>query len=76
MCSGVADLDDELADKAVRLTWLAQAPTWVNRRVPHEFDAFVDSQIAECETAIAAVRARWEAHRNEPRHTPAAASGP
>ncbi len=76
MNTGVADLDDELADIVFRLAWLAQAPTWVNRRSPDEFDTFVDSQIAECEKAVAAVRARWDAHRREQRHAPVAASEP
>lgn len=71
MNAGVADLDDELADMAVRLAWLALAPTWVNRRVPTEFDAFVNSQITECEKAVAAIRARWEAHRKEQWEAPA-----
>ena len=71
MNAGVADLDDELADIAARLAWLAQTPTWVNRRTPDEFDAFVDSKVAECERSLAAVRARWDTHRQEHPHASA-----
>ena len=52
MNAGVADLDDELADVAAPLAWLTQAPTWINRRNPDEFDAFVDSKLMECERAL------------------------
>ncbi len=65
MNRGVADLDDELAVIAAHLSWLAQAPTWVNRRTLDELDAFVNAQIAACEEGLAAVRARWERHRTE-----------
>lgn len=62
MNEGVADLDDELGDIAERLAWLAQAPTWVNRREPNQFVAFVDARLSECEATLAVVRARWEKH--------------
>ena len=65
MNSGVADLDDEVADIAGRLAWLAQAPTWINRRELDQFDAFVDAKLAECEATLAAVRERWEKHEAE-----------
>lgn len=71
MNAGVADLDDEVADIAARLAWLAQAPTWVNRRTPDEFDVFVDSKLIECERMLVAVRARWGTHRREQPHTSA-----
>ena len=71
MNAGIADIDDELADVASRLAWLAQAPTWVNRRSPDEFDAFVDSKLMQCERTLTAVRNRWETHRKEqPRTMP------
>ena len=70
MNQGVADLDDELADMAARLVWLANAPTWVNRREPREFDAFVAARLIECETAMAALRTRWERHRVEAAQPP------
>ena len=70
MNQGVADLDDELADMAARLAWLANAPTWVNRREPGEFDAFVVARLSECETARAALRTRWERHRVEAAQPP------
>ena len=70
MNQGVADLDDELADLATRLTWLAKAPTWVNRREPDEFDAFVAARLGECETALTALRARWEHYRAEAAQRP------
>ncbi|MDP3073637.1 MAG: hypothetical protein Q8N18_25360 [Opitutaceae bacterium] len=65
MNQGVADLDDELGDIAGRLAWLAQAPTWINRRELDQFEAFVDSKLIECEATLAAVRARWEKHQAE-----------
>ncbi len=67
MNQGVADLDDELADIAGRLVWLAQAPTWINRRELDQFDAIVDAKLAECEATLAAVRERWEKHQAEKR---------
>lgn len=65
MNQGIADLDDELADLAAKLAWLARAPTWINRREPEEFDAFVVARLSECESAVAAIRTRWERHRAE-----------
>lgn len=65
MNQGVADLDDELADIAARLSWLAQAPTWINSRKLEEFDSFVDAQITACDAGLTAVRARWGRHRTE-----------
>ncbi len=65
MNEGMADIDDELADLAVRLAWLAHAPTWLNQRALEEFDAFVNAKLVECETALAAVRRRWEQHQTE-----------
>jgi hypothetical protein len=70
MNEGTADLDDELADLAARLAWLANAPTWINRREPLEFDAFVAARLSECEAAVAALRARWEHHRAEAAQRP------
>ena len=76
MNHGVADLDDELADIVRRLAWLAQAPTWVNQSDLDQFEAFVNAKLAECETAVAAVRARWEKHQAEKRMTPSASQKP
>ena len=76
MNAGVADLDDELADVAARVAWLAQAPTWVNRRSPAECDPFVDAKLMECESSLAAVRTRWETHRKEQPRTTTTMSEP
>ena len=71
MNQGTADLDDELADLAERLQWLAAAPTWLNRRVPDEFDPFVIARFNDCEAALSAIRARWQQHRPEaPKRAP------
>lgn len=71
MNQGTADLDDELADLAVRLQWLAAAPTWLNRRVPEEFDLFVIERLKDCEAALSTIRARWHQHRAEaPKRAP------
>ena len=70
--NGVADLDDEIADIAGRLAWLAQAPTWINRRELDQFEAFVNATLAECEATLAAVRARWEKHQAEKPIAPSA----
>jgi hypothetical protein len=59
---GMADLDDELADLATRLDWLANTPTWINQREIAEFDRFVAAKLGECETALVAIRHRWENH--------------
>lgn len=64
---GVADLDDELADIAARLEWLATAATWMDCRAPGEFEAFVVAKLSQCDTAIGAIRSRWEQHLNEAR---------
>ena len=72
MNEGIADVDDELAEVAARLAWLARAPTWLNQRTLEEFDSFVTAKLAECEASLAAVRARWEKHQAEQR--PAASS--
>lgn len=63
MNNGVADLDDELADIAGRLAWLARAPTWTNRRVPDQFDVFVNAKLVECEASLTDVRVRWKKHQ-------------
>ncbi len=60
MNQGVADLDDELADIAARLRWLARAPTWVNQRKPGEFEAFVAARFDECTATLVGIRSRWE----------------
>lgn len=65
MNNGVADLDDELADIAGRLAWLARAPTWTNRRVPDQFDAFVSDKLGQCEASLTDVRVRWKRHQAE-----------
>ncbi len=71
MNHGTADLDDELADLAARLQWLAAAPTWLNRRVPDEFDPFVIARLNDCEAALSAIRARRREHRAEaPKRAP------
>ena len=71
MNHGTADLDDELADLAARLHWLAAAPTWLNRRVPDEFEPFVIARLNDCEAALSAIRARWQQHRAEaPKRAP------
>jgi hypothetical protein len=72
MNNGVADLDDEIADIVGRLAWLAQVPTWINRRELDEFEGFVDSKLTECEATLAAVRARWEKHQAEKPIAPSA----
>ena len=63
MNRGMADLDDELADLATRLDWLANAPSWINQREIPEFDHCVEAKLGECETALAAIRRRWENHQ-------------
>ena len=68
--NGVADLDDELACIADRITCLEQTPTWVKRRMPDEFDVFLDSRLAECETALTLIRHRWKQHRGADRIAP------
>jgi hypothetical protein len=70
MNRGMADFDDELADLATRLDWLANAPTWINQREVAEFDRFVDAKLGECETALAAIRQRWEKHQGADRLAP------
>jgi hypothetical protein len=71
MNEGTADLDDELDDLSQRLAWLADSPTWLNRREPAEFDGFVAARLDECERSLAAIRARWDGHRAD-----AASRGP
>jgi len=70
MNTGVADLDDELADLATRLDWLANAPTWINQREIAEFDCFVEAKLGECEMAVAAIRHRWKKHQGADRIAP------
>ena len=70
MNRGMADLDDELADLATRLGWLANAPTWTNHREIAEFDCFVETKLCECETALAAIRHRWKQHQGADRIAP------
>ncbi len=70
MNRGMADLDDELADLATRLDWLANAPTWINQREISEFDRFVEAKLDECETGLAAIRHRWKKHRGAGRVAP------
>lgn len=72
MNNGVADLDDELDAIARQLAWLAQAPTWINRRELDQFEAFVNSKLAECDATLAAVRARWGKHQAEKPIAPSA----
>lgn len=70
MNRGLADLDDELADLAMRLEWLASAPAWINHREIAEFDCFVEAKLGECETALAAIRHRWKKHQGAARVAP------
>ena len=70
MNCGMADLDDELADLATRLDWLANAPTWINQRDVAEFDLFVEAKLGECEMALAAIRRRWKEHQGADRIAP------
>ena len=76
MNNGVADLDDELGDIASQLAWLAQTPTWINRRELDQFEAFVDSKLTECEANLASVRARWEKHQAEKSIAPSVSQKP
>ena len=76
MNEGTADLDDELADIAARLRWLAHAPTWLNQRKPTEFAAYVAAKLAECETGLAQIRRRWEHHQCDPATPPRQAPEP
>lgn len=70
MNRGMADLDDELADLATRLDWLANTPTWINQRDIAEFDCFVEAKLGECETALAAIRHRRKKHQGADRIAP------
>lgn len=74
--NGGADLDDELADIAGRLAWLALVLTWTNRREFDQFEAFVNAKFAECEASLAAVRTRWGKHQAEKPIAPSAGQKP
>lgn len=66
MNHGMADLDDELASLAARLSWLATVPTWTNERPIGEFTGYVEARLSDCEAALVLVRRRWEKHLQEP----------
>lgn len=70
-----ADLDDELAGLAERLSWLARVPLWVNQRKPGLFAPFVDRTLIQCEWGLHLIRQRWERHQQEPQEPKEEARG-